>query len=73
MDLIAKGSVRINFFVDDRGRTTGIRVESNTGNQSLADASEQAIREAEITPPPPDLIAPMKDRRLESTITFNFY
>jgi TonB family protein len=73
MDLIAKGSVRINFFVDDRGRTIDIRVESNTGNQSLADASEQAIREAEIAPPPEELITPMKDRRLESTLTFTFY
>jgi outer membrane biosynthesis protein TonB len=73
MDLIAAGSVHMSFSIDAKGRPVGIRIESNTSNQSLADVCERAIREAEIEPPPPDLVAPMKDEQLDYSLTFTFY
>ena len=73
MDLIAAGSVNISFSIDDRGRILGIAIQSNTSNASFADVCAQAVREAEIAPPPPDLIAPMKDGRLDYSLTFTFY
>ena len=73
MDLIAAGSVNMSFSIDEKGQAVGVRIDSNTSNQSLADVCERAIREAEIEPPPPDLIAPMKDGRLDYSLTFTFY
>jgi outer membrane biosynthesis protein TonB len=73
MDLIAAGSVHMSFAINDRGDPVAVRVESNSSNQSLADVCERAIRDAEIEPPPPELVAPLKDGRLEYSLTFTFY
>lgn len=73
MDLIAAGSVRISFAINEQGRVSGIQIDSNTSNQSFAEVCERAVREAEIAPPPPDAVAPLKDGRLECTLTFTFY
>jgi outer membrane biosynthesis protein TonB len=73
MDLIAAGSVHMSFSINDKGQAVSVRIDANTSNQSLADVCERAIREAEIEPPPPDLIAPMKDGRLDYSLTFTFY
>ncbi len=73
MDLISAGSVRISFAIDERGKPNGISIDSNTANQSFADVCMRAVREAEIQPPPPDVIAPIKDGRLEYSLTFTFY
>ncbi len=73
MDLIAAGSVNMSFSINEKGQAVSVRIDSNTSNQSLADVCERAIREAEIEPPPPDLIAPMKDGRLDYSLTFTFY
>ena len=73
MDLIAAGSVHMSFAINERGQAVGVRVDSNTSNQSLADVCERAIREAEIEPPPPDLLTPLKDGRLDYSLTFTFY
>ena len=73
MDLISAGSVRISFAIDERGKPNGLSIDSNTANQSFADVCMRAVREAEIQPPPPDVIAPAKDGRLEYSLTFTFY
>ncbi len=73
LDLIAAGSVHISFSIDERGRILGIAIESNTSNASFSDVCERAVREAEIDPPPADLMAPMKDGRLDYSLTFTFY
>lgn len=73
MDLIAAGSVHMSFSINDRGEPVGVRVESNTSNSSLADVCERAIRDAEIEPPPAELLAPLRDGRLEYSLTFTFY
>ena len=73
MDLISAGSVRISFAIDARGKPSGVSIDSNTANQSFADVCMRAVREAEIQPPPSDVIAPIKDGRLEYSLTFTFY
>jgi outer membrane biosynthesis protein TonB len=73
MDLIAAGSVHMSFSINERGEAVGVRIDSNTSNQSLADVCERAIRDAELEPPPPDLLAPLKDGRLDYSLTFTFY
>lgn len=71
--LIAPGSVRVSFSIDSKGRPVGVRSESNTSNASFADLCEQAIREADIAVPPPDLMEPLLDGKLDFTITFTFH
>ena len=73
MDLIAAGSVRISFAINEQGRVSGIHIDSNTSNQSFAEVCERAVREAEIAPPPPAAIEPLKDGRLECSLTITFY
>jgi len=73
MDLIAAGSVRISFAIDEQGHISGITIDSNTSNKSFADVCERAVRDAEIQPPPADAVTPLKDGRLECSLTFTFY
>ncbi|MEZ0256876.1 MAG: energy transducer TonB [Chthoniobacter sp.] len=73
MDLIAFGSVSISFIIDAKGHISGTRVEKNSSNQSLADVSIRAIRDAEIGPPPSDPDSPNSQAPLEWTLTFTYY
>lgn len=73
MDLLAFGSVSISFIIDAQGHVSGTRVEKNTSNQSLADVSIRAIRDAEIGPPPSDPGSPTSQAPLEWTLTFTYY
>ena len=72
-DVLALGSARVSFLVDNTGHVRAVRVENNTSNQSFADLCERAIREAEIPEPPADAIAPMRDGHLEYSINFTLY
>jgi TonB family protein len=73
MDLITVGTVTISFAITADGRVQDVRVVSNTGNASLANVCEQSVREAEIAPPPPDVVENMRDGRMELPFTFTFY
>jgi len=73
MDLIAFGSVRISFLIDAQGHVSATRVDSNTSNQSLADVSLRAVRDAEIAPPPNVASATMSHEPLEWSLTFTYY
>lgn len=73
MDLIAFGSVSISFVIDAKGHVSGTRVEKNSSNQSLADVSIRAIRDAELGPPPSDPGSPISQAPLEWTLTFTYY
>jgi outer membrane biosynthesis protein TonB len=73
MDLLAFGSVRISFVIDAQGHISGTKVESNTSNQSLADVSMRAIRDAEVGPPPSDPASPISQAPLDWTLTFTYY
>jgi outer membrane biosynthesis protein TonB len=73
MDLLAFGSVRVSFLIDPKGHVSSVRVDNNTSNQSLADVSINAIRDAEIGPPPLDPASPMSQEPLEWSLTFTYY
>jgi hypothetical protein len=73
MDLIAFGSVRISFVIDAQGHISRTKVDSNTSNQSLADVSLRAVRDAEIAPPPSDPASPISQAPLDWTLTFTYY
>jgi TonB family protein len=71
--VIAPGSVRVSFSVDEKGRVVGVKSEGNTSNPSFADLCEQAVREADIVAPPAGLTEPLLDGKLDFTITFTFH
>ncbi len=77
MSLIAPGSVKINFFIDQQGRVHAIQRESNRSNESFADLCERAVHDAgnEIKDLklPAGATLPLKDGRLEFSLTFTFY
>jgi len=72
MDSVAFGSARISFVVDENGNISGVQVDSNTSNKSLADISMRAIRDAEIGAPPSDPGSPIS-APLDWTLTFTYY
>lgn len=71
--LIAPGSVRVSFAIDSNGKPVDVKSENNTSNASFADLCERAILEADIAVPPPDLMEPLLDGKLDFTITFTFH
>ena len=77
MSLIAPGSARISFFIDAQGQIVGIKLESNSSNESFAELCTSAIRDAREQIKdlkfPVDAVVPLKDGRLEYSLTFTFY
>ena len=77
MTLIAPGSVRVSFSIDVAGRVQGIRLESNSSNESFAELCVSAVRDAreqiKELKLPNDAMTPLKDGRLECSLTFTFY
>ncbi len=77
MTLIAPGSARIVFHIDQQGQISGIKLESNSSNESFADLCRNAIRDAreqiKELKLPADATLPLKDGRLEFSLTFTFY
>lgn len=77
MTLISTGSARVTFFISQQGEVQGIKLETNTANESFADLCIDAVRDAreqiKELKLPTDAIAPLKDGRLECSLTFTFY
>lgn len=73
MDLVAIGNVQIHFVVTHEGRVEGLRVISNTSNETVASFSIQAIVEARIPPMPPDVAAVIDPHGMEVTYNFGIY
>lgn len=77
MSLISPGSARVSFFIDAEGRVMGIKLESNTSNESFAELCTSAVRDAreqiKDLKLPVDATVPLKDGRLECSLTFTFY
>ncbi len=73
MDMMTVGTVRIRFFVNDKGKVEDVRMLSNTGNDTFAGFSIQSILDAEIPPPPSDVVEVLDDNRLEIVYTFTLY
>jgi hypothetical protein len=70
--VIAPGSIRVSFSIDSKGRAVDVKSEGNTSNSSFAAVCEQAVREAEIAPPPSDLDE-LRDGNLPFSITFTYH
>ena len=68
--LLNIGTVEVRFMVSSTGKVGGIKVLSNTSNESFASVSVNSIIEAEI-PPIPDEVAKLLDNgRLEIDYSF---
>ena len=73
-DLVSTGTVRVHFWINREGRVEGLRVISNSSNETLASISVQAIVEARIPPMPPDVAAVLPTTGLEAPdYTFTIY
>ncbi len=73
MDMMSVGTVRIRFFVNEKGKVEDVRMLSNTANDTFAGFSIQSILDAKIPPPPSDVVDVLDDNRLEIVYTFTLY
>ena len=56
MSLLQRGKITAVFSLDARGKVRSFRIEENTSNRAHAALIEQAVREAEFDPPPPEAL-----------------
>lgn len=70
MGLLNIGTVVIRFVVRPDGRVEGIRVLSNSSNESFANTSVRSIIEAEIPPIPPEVASVLDGSKIEVDYTF---
>lgn len=73
MDLITVGEVHIKFRVTASGRVEGVKVVSNSANESFGGFCIRAVSEAKIPPMPPDIAPTLEDGKLEIDYRFNIY
>ncbi len=73
LDLLAVGSVRMKFAIDEHGRATDVRIASNTAGPANASYAARSIAEAEIPPIPPERLARLPGGRVEVEFTFTIY
>jgi outer membrane biosynthesis protein TonB len=73
MDMMTVGTVRIRFFVNEKGKVEDVRMLSNTANDTFAGFSIQSIMDATIPPPPSDVVDVLDGNRLEIVYTFTLY
>jgi TonB family protein len=72
-DLYPVGGVKLVFKIDRQGKVRDLRIIENSSNSVFANMCEQCVREAELAPPPPDVIEAMKNETLEVPFTFTLY
>jgi outer membrane biosynthesis protein TonB len=70
MGLLDIGTLEVRFIVKENGKVEGIRVVSNSSNESFAACSVQAIMEAEIPPIPKELVPMLENGRIEIEYSF---
>jgi len=70
MGLLNIGTVVIRFVVRPDGRVEGVRVLTNSSNESFANTSVRSIIEAEIPPIPPEVASVLEDGKIEVDYTF---
>ena len=73
MDLITVGEVHIKFRVNASGRVEGVKIVSNTANESFGGFCIRSVSEAKIPPMPPDIAPTLEDGELEIDYHFNIY
>ena len=56
MSLVQTGKVSAAITIDARGKLMSVRITENTSNSAHASLVEQAIREAEFSKPPPEIL-----------------
>lgn len=56
MSLLQTGKITAIFSLDSHGKVRSFRIEDNTSNRAHAALIEQAVREAEFDPPPPEAL-----------------
>lgn len=69
-DRYAIGSVKLRYSITRDGKIADVRVEDNTSNASFGLMCERCVREAELTPPPSDVVETMPGEKFEDTFTF---
>jgi TonB family protein len=72
-DLYAIGGVKLIFKIDRQGKVRDLRILESNSNSAFANMCEQCVREAELAPPPPDVIEAMNDETLEIPFNFTLY
>jgi outer membrane biosynthesis protein TonB len=70
MGLLNIGTLEVRFIVRENGKVDGIRVVSNSSNESFAACSVQAIMEAEIPPIPKEIVPMLENGRIEIEYSF---
>ena len=68
MSLLQTGKITAVFSLDARGKVRSFRIEENTSNRAHAALIEQAVREAEFDPPPPEA---MRNGAFEYPMSFH--
>ena len=69
--LLNIGTVEVRFIVSSNGKVGGVKVLSNTSNESFASVSVNSIIEAEIPPIPEEVAKLLVNERLEIDYTFS--
>ncbi|HLB32996.1 MAG: hypothetical protein A3F67_06925 [Verrucomicrobia bacterium RIFCSPHIGHO2_12_FULL_41_10] len=73
MGLLSIGTATIAFYVNQQGHVEGLRVVSNTSNQTFADCSIKSIIEAKLPVIPPEVAATLQHGKLEIEYSFTIY
>ena len=73
MGLINAGTVRIKFYINQKGRAEDLKVIEKEAGEALTNVSVQSIWEAKFPPPPPEIAPTLENGRYEVTFTFTIY
>jgi outer membrane biosynthesis protein TonB len=68
--LLDIGTLEVRFVVRENGQVDGIKVVSNSSNESFVACSVQAIMEAEIPPIPKEIVPLLENGRIEIEYSF---
>lgn len=68
--LLDIGTLEVRFVVKENGQVDGIKVVSNSSNESFVACSVQAIMEAEIPPIPKEIVPLLENGRIEIEYSF---
>ncbi len=72
MDSIDRGIVEVRIWITAEGRVSKVDVERSTANKQFVDLCLEAVRAAEIEPPPIEAVPLMREGLLPIPFKFNF-
>lgn len=73
MELLSFGSATLLFYVTQNGKIEGLRIISNSSNQTFADCCIASITEAKLPSIPPEIAKTLDRGRLEIEYRFTIY